>query len=139
MILKKGLLTVFYKTLATSKPAKFSIARVRDALTKKVFDELHTFENDRKNIYEAFCVKDEDGKPLITNGMYSFELKTPELTKKNVAKMQKEVEILSNEEIEIKIDNQDIIKNTIENTEFQPNMEEVELIEELLLQFESKK
>jgi hypothetical protein len=116
MILKKGLLTVFYKTLATRKPVKFSVARVRDALIKNVFDILHTYENDRKKIYEKYCTKGKDGKPLITNNQYSFKGDTDEKTKENVENVIKEVEILDNEEVEIAVANQPIILDCIENT-----------------------
>jgi len=132
MTLKKGLLTVFYKTISGGKPVKFSVARVRDVLIRKVFDELHTYENDRKKIYEAYCNKDENEKPIITNNSYSFMKDTPEATKEAVESVQKELEILNNEEVEIPVANQPIIKDCIENTEYKPEAGEVELIEILL-------
>lgn len=138
MILKKGLLTVFYKTLETRKPVKFSVARVRDALIKNVFDILHTYENDRKKIYEEYCTKGEDGKPLITNNQYSFKGDTDEKTKENVENVIKEVEILDNEEVEIAVANQPIILDCIENTEYKPEAGEVELIEELITKLNGK-
>jgi len=132
MILKKGLLTVFYKTISGGKPVKFSIARVRDVLIRKVFDELHAYETDRKAIYEEFCNKDAEGKPIIENGSYSFLKEKKEDTEKTIESVQKELDILNNEEVEIPVANQPIIKDCIENTEYKPEAGEVELIEILI-------
>lgn len=132
MILKKGLLTVFYKTLTNNKPVKFSIARVRDVMIRKVFDELHDYETHKKDIYEKFCNKDENGKPIITDGSYSFLKDNDKDTKETIEKVQKELDILNNEEVEIPVANQPIIKDCIENTEYKPKAGEVELIEILI-------
>lgn len=134
MLLKKKYLTLFYKTLAVAKSdvdknhITLADARIRDALaTKVIYDLLHDFEEARKKIYEEFCIKNEDGSPKLVNGNYQFEIA-------DIKKMTEEVQILEDEEVEIKIDNPVKIKQFLNNTKYEPEVGEAIVIDEIIAQ-----
>lgn len=132
MKLKKGLLTLFYKVLSEGRTdiAKDHIsladARVRDQLaTKTLFDLLHEFEEARKKIYLEFCVKDSNKEPVYLEGNYQFK---PSV----VEEMTKEVKILEEEEVEIKIENPTKILMLMENTKYEPRVGDTIAIDEII-------
>jgi len=129
MKIKKKLLVLFYLTLAQSKPATLAAGRVRDMLvtpSKPLFESLKEFEEARKKIYEEFCDKDEDDKPIVNDNQYRFS--KPE----NAIKQRDETTILEEEEVELSIVYPEIVKALIESTGYEPKVGETETIDEIL-------
>lgn len=90
---------------------------------KPVFEALKTFEDDRYKIYVKFCNKDKEGKPDLTDNLFHFEPKV-------APKMQKEMDILYGEEVELP--EPKFIKVFIERTQYKPKAGEVALIDEMI-------
>lgn len=132
MVLKKKLLTVFYKALSEARTdlAKDHIsladARIRDGLASKaLFDTLKDFEDARTKIYKAFCKKDANGEPELVAGNYQFD-------PKDVDAMNKEVKILEDEEVDLKVDNPAKIVQFLNNTKYEPRVGEALIIDEVI-------
>jgi len=122
----KQCLEVFFLTLkGTEDVLNLAESRVRDAFMKKVATELDTFYADRKKIYEKFCDKDEQGKPIITDDKYTF-------LNANMEELNKELQTLADEEVEIPTDKSEEIKSFIEKTEYKPRIGQSELIDKIL-------
>ena len=69
---KKYLESLYLTVKGTEGQLTLAEARVRDRFIKPVTEALQTFEAERKDIYEKFCNKTEDGKPDTTDNKYSL-------------------------------------------------------------------
>lgn len=99
-------------------------SRIRDAFLKDFVEDVKTYLNDKSGIYQTFCKKDEDGNPALVDGdKYEFE-------KKDLEEINKELLILSEEEIDVPAC--DKLKEFIEKSEYKPKVGEAEIIDEIL-------
>lgn len=139
MVLKKKLLTVFYKALSEARTdlardhISLADARIRDGLASKaLFDTLKDFEDARTKIYRAFCKKDANGDPELVAGNYQFE-------PKDVEALNKEVKILEDEEVELRVDNPAKITQFLNSTKYEPRVGEALIIDEVIALLEASK
>lgn len=124
MLLTKGELEVFYKALkGTEGVLSLRDARIRDAFMKALTEATSTFEGERKAIYEAYCNKLEDGTPDTTANQYTF---APEV----LPKLNEELGILVKESVNLTPP--EGLAGILEQTEYKPQVGEVELIDKLL-------
>jgi len=100
-------------------------SRVRDSFLKLVGPVLDTFYENRKKIYEKFCLKNEDGTPDIKNDLFHFP-------KESVPEMNEELELLLSETVDFDLPFPEIVKNAIQDTEYKPKTGEAEMIDELV-------
>lgn len=100
-------------------------ARVRDSVFKQLVDHITEFGEAKKKIIETFCNKDEDGKPLIEDNKYSFKTEV-------IDDLNKEFDVLVGEEVEIKLDSTDKLKEIIEKTSYKPKTGEMEQIDTII-------
>ena len=127
MKIEKKYLDLLLKVTQNSK-CNLKEARIRDKFIKNIVDEYKTKEEDRVKICEALCVKGKDKKPIMKNNNYQF---TPE----NIPKFQKEFEALLSEKVTLTllpIDAKLILK-LIDNTKYEPEIGEVEIIDEQII------
>lgn len=122
MTIEKKYLELFFATLQKTTPV-LADARVRDAFIKKLTPEVQSFFEDRKKIFETFCIKDDKDKPVIENGNFTFDPSVyPEL--------EKELLTLLKETVEISVPKE--IKSIIQSTSYGFKTGEVEIFDELI-------
>ncbi len=102
-----------------------SDARLRDSVFKQLVSHLEDFGEAKKKIIETFCNKDEEGKPLIEDNKYSFKTEV-------IENLNKEFDVLVQEEVELKLDDTDKLKEIIEKTSYKPKTGEVEQIDTII-------
>ena len=132
MKLKKKDLKLLITVLDGTNP-RFTEARLRDRFLKLVLEEYKTSEGERIKICESLCVKDKDKKPVMkkikdNNGN---EVESYDFTPANLAKFEKELNILQNEEVKLKLEGDEpkrLIK-LIETTKYEPKYGEAEIID----------
>lgn len=100
-------------------------ARIRDNVMRQIKELYPAYNQDRKNILEKFCDKDEEENPIVQDGKYSYK---PEV----IGELNKEIEVFGNEEIEISTNDTAKIKELIENTTYSPKFGEVEIIDNIM-------
>lgn len=122
---KKYLEVLFQALRGTEGVLSLTEARIRDLFFKQVTPALETFYEHRKKIYDQFCTKKEDGTPDIKNDLYTFP-------KDVVPEMQKEIDTLLAETVELTVPFADSIKKIIERTEYKPKQGEAEMIDEIV-------
>ncbi len=130
MQIKKAHLEVFFNTLkSTEGVLNLTESRIRDTFMKPLFEVTRTFIEDRENIFQNFCVRDEEKKPILLEGKkYQFE---PSVTKE----VENELNTLNNEEVELKPLYSAELKAILEKTTYSPKVGEVEIIDEILAKF----
>jgi len=86
---------------------KFTLSRVRNKFLAVVVEKIQEKEKGRMEIITKLCKKDKEGKPIMENDHYGF-------TEVNLAKFNKEYQILQLEdnEIELKGDIVQMIENS---------------------------
>lgn len=124
-ILKKQLEVLFLSLKGTENVLTLAESRIRDSFIKQVASELDTFYADRKKIFEKFCIKDEDGKPLVKNDQYNFENEVLE-------ELNAEITTLLNEEVSIPTEHEVALKVFITKTEYKPKLGEAEIIDQII-------
>lgn len=124
MNLQKRYLELFINVLNSTEPG-LAGSRLRDSVLKSITQETEDFFKARTTIYETFCNKDEEGKPDVSDNQYKFK-------KEVLDEVNKELNTLLDEEIEVKITDADRIKELIESTNYKPKYGEVEIIDEIL-------
>lgn len=72
----------------------FTKARIRDNFIEKLNVVATQFNQEKNNIFTELCTKNEEGKSIIENNIYTFE-------GENSKKVQEELSLLDSEEIEI--------------------------------------
>ncbi len=127
MKIQKKYLEVLYKTIkGTEGVLTLAEGRIRDNFMKPLFDATEQFENDRKKIFEQYCVKEEDGTPKIIDSNYHFSKDEAEI-------VNKEVTTLIEEDVELPEEPR--IKEIIERTQYKPLMGESEMIDTIITKF----
>ena len=100
MNLKNKHLEALFEVLNYNMP--FKKARVRDSFLLEIGKHFQMLENNKQKIYEALAIKDKQGKlkteTIGDKTRYIF-------TDKNAEKMEKEYDILINEEIKVDQEN----------------------------------
>lgn len=127
MKLKKlSLALLFLTAKETEGELSLQEARVRDTFLNEIKQDLRTFEEDRKVIYEKFCVIDEKtGKCDLSDGNYHFD-------PNNLDIINKELRTLYDEEVEVPIDPK--INIVLSKSKYKPKVGEVEIIDNFLSQ-----
>lgn len=125
MNLKKSKLELLFNfTKATDGALTLAESRARDTFIKPLVDLTQTYLNDRDAIYKEFCFKNEDGTPDLKDGnQYQFD-------RKNLEEINKEVEILGNEEVDVIVPAN--LKEILEKSTYMPKIGEAEIIDEIL-------
>lgn len=124
MTLQKKELELLFNLLKDTSP-NLADARIRDSFMKPLSEYLDIFLKDREEIYKAYCEKKEDGTPDVKDGKYFF--KPEELNTIN-----KELQTLTDETVEVLTGAPEKIKELIENTNYSPKVGEVEAIDEII-------
>lgn len=117
---KNKLETLFLLAKGTEGELSLQESRIRDAFYKPLLELTQTFEQDRRTIYEKFCQKDEEGNADVSDGNYKFDQKI-------LPKVNKELEILYAEEVELP----SIDKAILEKSSYKPKVGEAEIIDEI--------
>lgn len=115
MKIKNKDLELLYKFFSKVEMPSQADLRVRDKFTKQLKENLTSYTEDSKKIYEQFAKKNEDGSPMVTQIETGFRYTFPEGV---IDEVIKEVETLNNEEVEIDIDPK--IPTFIEFTKYMP-------------------
>ncbi len=129
MKIQKKYLEVIANVTAACTDIPLKDGRVRDAFLKELGSNLPAYHADLSKIYEKFCEKDEAGKSKTSKPekgrgvIYHFKDEV-------LPEVNKELEILDNEIIEIKTTPQ--LKAIIEKTEYKPKVGESGVIDEIL-------
>ncbi len=129
MKLHKGQLELTYTVLKETK-LNLQDSRIRDAFLKPLGEAVDTFYKERKEIYEKFCDKKEDGTPDTDDGQYHFN---KEVTKE----ADEELKTLVGEEVEVEEKwgvTKAKLKELMEKTEYSPKVGETEVIDSILSQ-----
>jgi|SRR6185369_3974142 len=130
MNLKKSSLEALFN-LAKGTEGQLNLAesRVRDSFIKPLSETTQTYFNDRNKIYVEFCLKKEDGTPDLLDGdKYQFP-------KERLDEINKELQILADEEVEVNTDNPAQIKAILEKSDYRPKVMEAEIIDGILSKF----
>lgn len=100
---------------------KFADARRRDVFLKKLQDSFKEYNEQIQAIYKEFCIKDENGEPKVEDKKYTFENAILE-------KLNEEIKVLNEEEINIEGD----VKDLIENSEAELKVGMTDILQEVL-------
>jgi len=100
---------------------KFADARRRDVFLKKLQDSYKEYNEQIQTIYKEFCIKDENGEPKVEDNKYTFENAILE-------KLNEEIKVLNEEEINIDGD----VKDLIENSEAELKVGMTDILQEVL-------
>lgn len=131
MQLQKKYLEILFNVLkGTEGELNLAESRIRDSFIKPVADVTDTYFKDRAKIYEAFCLRKEDGSVdfLIKDGSTSYQFPPEKLEEIN-----KELITLGDEEVELP--QNDKIPEFIDKTKYSPKVGEMEIIDEILTKF----
>ena len=126
--IKKDHLELLVKILNTTN-GKLSIldSRVRDRFYMALDKEYKLFFQERKDLYEKFCIRTEDGKPDLT------ELKQYQFPKESTTELEQEYIKLMSEEAVIQYSSDpESLKHIIENADYCPEVGEVDKIDIIL-------
>lgn len=130
MKLKKLYLEILFNfAKGTEGILSLSESRARDSFMKPLGDALNDFYKQREAIYQHFCIKNEDGTVKWINGnQYEF-LKT------DVEAINKELVVLSDEEVDVNFtDNPGQIKTILEKSDYKPKVGEMEVFDQIISQ-----
>lgn len=123
MLIKKSSLEVLFLASKEIEKITLSEARIRDSFIKPLSVTLQSFYDDRKKIYDTFCLKKEDGTPDLKDGdKYQFP--------KDTTEADNELKTLLSEEVEVNFPAG--IKEILEKTSYSPKVGEVEVLDEIL-------
>tara|TARA_R110000868_G_scaffold114344_4_gene306446 strand:- start:1314 stop:1760 length:447 start_codon:yes stop_codon:yes gene_type:complete len=103
---------------------KFALARQRDKFLKELVENNDDFLKNQTKIKEALAKKGKDGNPVIEDNRYQF-------TDANEKKCVEELNVLANEEFEINVLEDRVIKDMIQNSTAEFALGETALIDEL--------
>lgn len=129
MKLKKSQLeTLFLVLKGTENILSLADARIRDKVMKSIGKEYEVFGLEKTEIFKKYCMKNEDD---------SLDAQTDEkgqtvyhFTNEDGLEVNKEIEILFNEEVEI--ETTDKLKEFIEKSEYNPKFGQAEIIDDIL-------
>lgn len=121
--IQKKSLELVYKTL-NKTVLSFADARIRDAFIKHVKALTLEYYKQRQDIYKELCIK-KDKKPVIKDGHYEFD-------PKNVDKVNKEINILNAEYVEVMGDTK--VLQIIQKTSYEFSAGEAEQLDEFINQ-----
>jgi len=127
MKLKKGELELTFMVLKDTSLG-LQDSRIRDAFLKPLGEAVDIFYKERKEIYEKFCEKNDDGTPNTDGDKYHF-------SKENTPLADKELKTLVEEEVEIEEKwgvTTSKLKEIMEKTNYAPKVGEVEFIDKIL-------
>ena len=125
MQLHKKDLTILYQVLrGTEGVLTLSEGRVRDALMKPLTEATKQFEIDRNAIYAKFAQKGAIKK--------EGDKTTWKFDKKNVPKVNKEIQLLYAEQVELPVPDAKRLVEIIERTQYKPAMGETEAIDAII-------
>lgn len=129
MKIKKSQLEVFFKTLrSTEGVLSLADARVRDAFMKPLGLEVDSMMADRKKIYEAYAIKNEEGEIDLKDGQYHFESEMFET-------VNKELETFGEEVVEVPFTwgvTPSKLKEIVEKSQYKPLYGEADTIDEII-------
>lgn len=117
-------INLFFNLLKDIKGITFPEARKRDAIVKQLISFSKTFEENRLKIVTEFCEKDEEGNLKVEKDNFT-------VLKGKEEEFKKELDTLSDEEVELTLDTQSVRK-MLDNTEYTPKVGEMELIDALI-------
>lgn len=123
MKIQKKEINLFFNLLKDSKVNLYE-ARRRDDVVRQLYSYSQVYESDRLKVCDKFCEKKDD-ELVVKNDNY---IVLPE----HEEEFKKEFEALNNEEVEVKVENYEIIKKIVENTEYVPKVGEMEFIDALI-------
>jgi len=126
-IKKIQLEAIFQMLKGTEGVLDFKDSRIRDSILKPLADTLQTYYDDRNKIYQAFCLKKEDGTPdyLEENGETKYQF-----PKEKLDEINKELLALADEEVDMyTTDNPLKFREIMLKSEYKPKVGESEQIE----------
>lgn len=126
MTTEKKNLELLYLVLKETK-LTLTDARIRDRFMKSVGEQYEAFQKDRTAIYHEYCDKNEVGEPEITDGNYHFKNEVLE-------QVNKELNILYNEQVGFEPQQKEKIKEFIESTLYSTKPGEAEIIDSFIEQ-----
>lgn len=110
MKLQKKHLVILYKVLSNTESDSLTSGRALDLFLESLKQETIRFELDEQKIYINMCIKDETGKPTLTErSEYQFD---PAVSKK----VLEERNTLYNEEVDLKDIDKEMLIALIEKT-----------------------
>lgn len=127
---KKYLELLFNLLKETEGELNLADSRIRDSFIKPLAEVTETYFKDRAKIYEAFCLKKEDGSIdfLVKGETTSYQFPPEKLDEIN-----QELITLGDELVDLP--NSEKIKDFINKTKYSPKVGEMESIDEILTKF----